>query len=153
MLEPQTERGPLEAPVDHRAFTGAFRGRRGDDGAVRGSVLVVDDDAAFRGLAQRVLAGFDLAVIGEAGTVAAALVAAARLRPTAVLVDVGLPDGDGVALARELVALPWHPRVVLTSSDAGAAGAQDVARSGAAAFVPKDQLPNTALDRLLGHSA
>jgi DNA-binding NarL/FixJ family response regulator len=115
-----------------------------------GSVLVVDDDPAFRRLSHRLLAAFDLSVAGEAGSVAAARSAAGALRPEAVLVDVGLPDGDGIALAGELVALPWHPRVVLTSSDAEAATPQDVRRSGALAFVPKDQLLNAALHQLLG---
>jgi DNA-binding NarL/FixJ family response regulator len=115
-----------------------------------GSVLVVDDDPAFRRLAQRMLAAFDLAVAGEADTVASAIAAAGSLRPDAVLVDVGLPDGDGIALARQLTALPWRPRVVLTSSDADAASLSDVRHSGAEAFVPKDQLPNAALNRLFG---
>jgi DNA-binding NarL/FixJ family response regulator len=115
-----------------------------------GSVLVVDDDPAFRRLASRLLAAFGLAVAGEAGTAAAAIVAAGALRPDAVLVDVGLPDRDGISLAHELVALPWRPRVVLTSSDAEAATTSDVRRSGAEAFVPKDQLPNAALSHLLG---
>ena len=115
-----------------------------------GSVLVVDDDPAFRRLAYRLLAAFDLVVAGGAATAAAAIAAAGALRPDAVLVDVGLPDGDGVALAGKLVALPWHPRVVLTSSDAEAASPRDVRHSGAQAFVPKDQLPNAALRRLLG---
>jgi DNA-binding NarL/FixJ family response regulator len=117
---------------------------------VSGSVLVVDDDPAFRRLARRLLATFGLALAGEADTAASAITAARALRPDAVLVDVGLPDADGVALARELAALPWHPRVVLTSSDAEAATATEVRRSGAAAFVPKDQLPNAALRSLLG---
>jgi hypothetical protein len=39
--------------------------------------------------------------------------------------------------------------VVLTSNDAEAASARDVRRSGAAAFVPKDELPKAALHRLL----
>jgi DNA-binding NarL/FixJ family response regulator len=117
---------------------------------VSGSVLVVDDDPAFRRLARRLLATFGLALAGEADTAASAITAASALRPDAVLVDVGLPDADGVALARELAALPWHPRVVLTSSDAEAATATEVRRSGAAAFVPKDQLPNAALRSLLG---
>jgi CheY-like chemotaxis protein len=64
------------------------------------SVLVVDDDPTFRRLAQRMLASFDLAVAGEAHTVASAITAAGSLRPDAVLIDVRLPDGDGVALAR-----------------------------------------------------
>jgi DNA-binding NarL/FixJ family response regulator len=117
---------------------------------VRGSVLVVDDDPAFRRLVHRVLAGFELGVVGEAASVASALSAAATLRPAAVLVDIGLPDGDGISLARQLVALPWRPRVLLTSSDAEAATPGDVDSSGARAFVPKDQLPNAALDQLLG---
>jgi DNA-binding NarL/FixJ family response regulator len=118
--------------------------------SMSGSVLVVDDDPAFRRLAQRMLAVFDLAVAGEADTVASAITAAGSLRPDAVLVDVGLPDGDGIALARKLTALPWRPRVVLTSSDADAASPNDVRLCRAEAFVPKDQLPNAALNRLLG---
>jgi DNA-binding NarL/FixJ family response regulator len=118
--------------------------------AMSRSVLVVDDDPAFRGLARRLLVTFGLALAGEADSVATALAAAGLLRPDAVLVDIGLPDGDGIALAGELTSLPWHPRVVLTSSDAEAATAADVRRSGAAAFVPKDQLPNAALHTLLG---
>lgn len=113
-------------------------------------VLVVDDDPAFRRLAERLLTALGLAFAGEADSVAAAVAAAGALRPDAVLVDVGLPDGDGIALARVLAALPWRPRVVLTSTDADAATPADVARSGAAAFVPKEQLPNAALNRLLG---
>jgi CheY-like chemotaxis protein len=81
------------------------------------SVLVVDDDSQFRELAVSLLAASGLTVVAEADSVAAALAAAARFEPSAVLVDVELPDGDGVALARELVALSWHPRVVLTSID------------------------------------
>jgi two-component system nitrate/nitrite response regulator NarL len=114
------------------------------------NVLVVDDDAAFRSLARRLLITFGFALAGEADSVSAALAVVGSLRPDAVLVDVGLPDGDGITLAGRLTALPWHPRVVLTSSDADAATPDDVERSGAAAFVPKEQLPNVALRDLLG---
>jgi DNA-binding NarL/FixJ family response regulator len=119
-------------------------------GSMSRSVLVVDDDPAFRLLARRLLIVFGLALAGEADTAVAAMAAAGSLRPDAVLVDVGLPDRDGIALAADLTELPWHPRVVLTSSDAEAASAADVQRSGALAFVPKDQLPNAALRQLLG---
>ena len=63
--------------------------------------------------------------------------------------DVNLPDRDGIALARELAALPWRPRVLLTSIDADAASLDDVRRSGASGFVHKADLPNTPLRRLL----
>ena len=114
------------------------------------SVLVVDDDPVFRALAASVLADNGLAVVGEADSVSAALSAAARLEPTAALVDVGLPDGDGFTLARQLTTLPWHPRVVITSIDADAGSVDEVRRSGARAFVAKADLPNAPLGRLLG---
>jgi DNA-binding NarL/FixJ family response regulator len=114
------------------------------------SVLVVDDDPAFRRLAQRILEASGLAMAGEADTAASALSVAGALRPDAVLVDVGLPDSDGIALARQLTMLPWRPRVVLTSSNSEAATATEVHNSGAEAFVPKNELPGAALDDLLG---
>jgi DNA-binding NarL/FixJ family response regulator len=114
-----------------------------------GAVLVVDDDALFRSLARRLLLSEGLDVVGEAESVATAIAAAHELRPDAVLLDIGLPDGDGISLARELTALPWRPRVVLTSSDPQAASDRDIRASGAGAFIPKDDLPNAPLERLL----
>ena len=114
-----------------------------------GTVLVVDDDPVFRSLACRTLVGDGLVVVGEADSVATATTAARTLRPDAVLVDVGLPDGDGITLARELCALPWGPRIVLTSTDPDAATPDDVRTSGAIAFFPKAELPNVSLERLL----
>ena len=117
------------------------------------SVLVVDDDPEFQRLAEPMLAVFGFAVVGRAETVHSAIQAAGELRPDAVLVDVGLPDGDGIVLAGTLAALPWQPRVVLTSTSAYAAGPTEVRRSHAEAFIPKEQLPNAALDCLLGGRA
>jgi len=109
------------------------------------SVLLVDDDATFRALARRVLTRGGLTVVGEADCVASASREAARLRPDAVLVDVGLPDGDGLALARTLAALPWHPSIVLTSVDADAASDEAARAAGALGFVPKHELPGAGL--------
>src|SRR5919107_2881702 len=114
------------------------------------AVLVVDDDPVFRSLARRTLIADGLVVVGEADSVASAMIAAHALRPAAVLVDVGLPDGDGIALARRLTALPWRPRVVLTSSNPEAATEGEVRSSGAEAFVPKGDLPSSGLADLLG---
>jgi DNA-binding NarL/FixJ family response regulator len=116
---------------------------------MRSSVLVVDDDEAFRQLASRVIVAMGLDVAGEAGTVAAALAAADELRPDAALVDLGLPDGDGATLARQLVALPWRPRVVLISSDADAMTSVAAERIGAVAFLPKTDLTSGSLRGLL----
>lgn len=114
------------------------------------SVLVVDDDPAFQSLATEILHQIGADVVGTAGNAEAALSAAFALRPDAALVDVGLPDRDGIELAYELAALPWRPRVVLTSSDGEvAAGIEARAAGRHLTFVAKEHLPNVALRQLL----
>ena len=113
------------------------------------SVLLIDDDRAFRALAARMLEAAGLVVVAEAATCASGLAAAADMRPDAALVDVWLPDGNGVQLARQLAALPWRPRIVLTSSDPDAATPASARRAGAIGFVPKSDLPDGAAGRML----
>jgi CheY-like chemotaxis protein len=112
------------------------------------SVLVVDDDATFRGLARRLLAANGLAVVAEAGSVAEALSAAMEARPDAALVDVELPDGDGFELAGRLATLPWGPRVVVTSVQSNGNFSGEARRRGAEAFVLKADLPRAPLATL-----
>jgi DNA-binding NarL/FixJ family response regulator len=112
------------------------------------SVLLIDDDPGFRALARRAIAGTGMSVIGEADTAREGSEAARDLQPDVMLVDVGLPDGDGITLAYELSALPWAPRVVLTSVDPDAASPDEVERSGARGFIPKHELPGPGLKLL-----
>jgi CheY-like chemotaxis protein len=111
-----------------------------------GSVLLVDDDPAFLSLATRMLLAVGVSVSATAETAAAALAAAQAGRPQAVLVDVGLPDRNGIELACELAALPWSPRVLLTSTDRDAVSSSN---DGTPPFVPKEDLPNAPLRALL----
>jgi CheY-like chemotaxis protein len=113
------------------------------------SVLVVDDDREFRELAARMLTRMGLQVVGEAETFAEAEAAAAELRPQAVLVDVGLPDGDGLQLAERLAALPWRPRVAITSSDPDATSTPAARDLGAVGFVAKEDLLDGSLRDML----
>jgi DNA-binding NarL/FixJ family response regulator len=78
------------------------------------------------------------------------LSAAGRLKPAGILVNAELPDGDGITLARELGALPWRPRIVLTSIDPDIATAENARRAGATGFVNKVDLASAPLARLLG---
>jgi DNA-binding NarL/FixJ family response regulator len=63
---------------------------------------------------------------------------------------VELPDGDGVALARELTALPWRPRVVLTWINGDITTSEEARNAGARAVVHKADLPHVPLAQLLG---
>jgi DNA-binding NarL/FixJ family response regulator len=110
----------------------------------------VDDDPLFLSLAARILEDLGIEVVATAQDAAAAICAANATMPDSVLVDVGLPDRDGVDLAHELAALPWRPRVVLTSTDRDAARTTD-ARDGywTLRFVPKDELATASLRQML----
>jgi two-component system response regulator NreC len=82
----------------------------------RFSVLHVDDDALWRSAVAGVLRSLpELARIESVATAQAARACCAMLRPRVILVDVVLPDSDGLELARELREAPEHPRVVLLS--------------------------------------
>ena len=95
------------------------------------------------------LKSWGLTVLGEAGTSAEGLERTAQLRPDVVLVDVGLPDGDGFALTQQLVGLPWQPKVVVISSDADRANAAAAHDAGAAGFVAKEALPGASARTLI----
>jgi DNA-binding NarL/FixJ family response regulator len=117
---------------------------------MNGSVLIVDDDPTFLSLATSVLAKAGLEVVATADDAAGALGAARATKPTAILVDLDLPDRPGLDLAHELAELPWRPRVVLTSTDNDAVYAIEPPDGHAKLpFVPKDELVNGRLPGLL----
>jgi DNA-binding response OmpR family regulator len=80
-------------------------------------VLVVEDEPAIAELQRRYLAQAGYGVHVEAGG-SAALDAVRRLRPVLVVLDVGLPDLDGVEVCRRLRAGgDWTPVVFVTARD------------------------------------
>ena len=82
-------------------------------------VLVVDDSPVFRrGMSRAVRGHAGLELVGEAGGGAAALDAIARVRPDVVLLDLRMPDIDGLGVLERLRALdpPPQSRVLLVSA-------------------------------------
>jgi two-component system KDP operon response regulator KdpE len=78
------------------------------------TILVVDDDVHVRRFLRTTLAGHGHAIV-EAGTVAAAIDAIRRAHPSVVLLDLGLPDGDGLAVLRAVPAEERPPIIVLSA--------------------------------------
>ena len=112
-------------------------------------VLIVDDHPGFRARARALLesGGFD--VVGEADDGESGVLAAARLSPQLVLLDVQLPGIDGFATARQITSAGGEVQVVLTSSRDGAELERQVEQSGARGFIPKGELSCARLAALL----
>jgi DNA-binding NarL/FixJ family response regulator len=113
------------------------------------SVLIVDDHPGFRLQARRLLESEGYRVVGEADSCASALDSARTLTPELALVDVYLPDGNGVELTSRLTSLADPPAVVLISSHDGLDLGAVVANSGARGFVAKAELSREAIEELL----
>jgi DNA-binding NarL/FixJ family response regulator len=109
------------------------------------TVLIVDDHAGFRRVAREILEADGYLVIAESATGGEALEAAARMRPALILLDVGLPDIDGLEVAGLLTAADGDRTVILTSSRDAADYEPLLARCGARGFIPKAELCGTAI--------
>jgi DNA-binding NarL/FixJ family response regulator len=108
---------------------------------------MVDDHDGFRRRARALLEAEGFDVVGEAADGRSAIREADRLRPDVALVDIGLPDVDGFAVAATLRETQTARSIVLISGrDAGDFGGR-VSDSAADGFIPKADLSG---DRLLG---
>ena len=79
-------------------------------------VLVVDDDEAIRRFLRITLRANDYTVF-EAGGARAAVAAVETVRPDVVILDLGLPDGDGVEVTRQLRDRGQIPILILSVKD------------------------------------
>jgi DNA-binding NarL/FixJ family response regulator len=83
--------------------------------------------------------------VGEAADGCSGIAAARELRPDIVLLDVRLPDIDGVAVAEELARDGAPPAIVLCSSHDREDLGDSIVSSCACGFVPKDELCGDAV--------
>jgi DNA-binding NarL/FixJ family response regulator len=100
-------------------------------------IVICDDHEVVRAGIKALLAGTDIRVIGEAADSRTALKLAAKHRPDLVLLDVRMPDGDGLdCLARIKLDQPGTPVVMLSGFDNPTYVARAVAL-GAAGYMSK----------------
>ncbi|HEX7321817.1 MAG TPA: response regulator transcription factor [Mycobacterium sp.] len=100
--------------------------------------LVDDHEVVRRGLIDLLGADPDLDVVGEAGSVAEAMARIPALKPDVAVLDVRLPDGNGIELCRELLSRMPELRCLILTSFTSDEAMLDAVLAGASGFVVKD---------------
>ncbi|HET7840502.1 MAG TPA: response regulator [Terriglobia bacterium] len=118
--------------------------------------LVVDDSVFARKNLQRILAMFGGCVAGEADNGRAAIEAYDRLRPDVVLMDVTMPEVEGIEAADRITSNDPAARIVMVSSVGYQENIAESLRRGARYFVQKPPKPEElyeVIKRVLGEDA
>ena len=117
------------------------------------TVLVVEDSAPVRARVVALLREYGLEVIGEAATAAEALALADSLRPDAIVLDLNLPDGDGMDILPALKARRPAPLVAVLTNSAQVECRDRCLALGADHFFDKSREFEAVADALFRHAA
>ncbi len=102
-----------------------------------GVFLLDDHEVVRRGVRDLLESEPDITVIGEAGTAASALARIPALRPDVAVLDVRLPDGDGVSVCREIRSRMPEVACLMLTSFTDDDALFDAIMAGAAGYVLK----------------
>jgi DNA-binding NarL/FixJ family response regulator len=110
-------------------------------------VLIADDQALIRGGLRMILdAESDIDVVGEAEDGRAALAAVRQLHPDVVLMDVRMPELDGLEATEWLLREPSPPRVLMLTTFDRNEHVYAALRAGASGFLLKSAPPDRLVD-------
>lgn len=105
-------------------------------------VLVVDDDALVRASLRMILSSSDeLEVVGEAADGTQAVAAVRAHQPDVVLMDIRMPEMDGIAATTAVRQLEKPPHVIILTTFQADEQVMSALRAGAGGFLLKDTLP------------
>lgn len=115
----------------------------------RYKLLVIDDHPMFRdGVKTIVRANPAYEIVAEAGTCAEGLALARSLQPDLVIVDISLPDGNGIDLARDILANAPQTRVLMLSMHSKVEFIATAFQAGVSAYLAKDSSRDQLLQAL-----
>jgi two-component system, chemotaxis family, chemotaxis protein CheY len=109
-------------------------------------VLVVDDAAFMRKMVGDALAKGGHEVVGEAANGLEAIERYQALRPEVTTLDITMPEKDGLAALKEIMALDPTARVVMCSALGQESKVLEAVKSGARDFVVKPFQPDRVID-------
>jgi len=121
-------------------------GRKGSD---KISVMLVDDHAIVRqGLRTYLELQPDIEVVGEAGDGKQAVTMARNLIPDVILMDLVMPNSDGVEATREITSISPSTRVVVLTSFSEDEKVFASIKAGAQGYLMKDVLPQDLVNAI-----
>ena len=105
------------------------------------TILVVDDHAMFREGVRGLLERKGFRVVGEAGDGREAMAAVRELSPDVVIMDITMPNLDGIAATRDIMARSPDTKVIALSIHGGKRFVENMLQAGAAGYILKDSVP------------
>jgi DNA-binding NarL/FixJ family response regulator len=113
------------------------------------TVAIVDDHPLVReGLAARIAAQPDMEVCGEAADIESALELIVTKRPSLVIVDIALRNGNGIDLIKRIVAAGVNTRMLVVSAYDESLFAERALRAGALGYINKQELQGQVVEAL-----
>jgi DNA-binding NarL/FixJ family response regulator len=102
-------------------------------------LVLIDDHPLFREGVKKALTSFpDLQVVGEAGTAGDGLILLRTLKPDVALLDINLPDDNGLQVTRKIISENLATRIILLTGYMDSDQPFHAFRAGVAAFCTKD---------------
>lgn len=114
---------------------------------MRTTVFVADDHAILRdGLATLLAAQSDMEVVGTAGNGREAVAGVLRLAPRVAIIDISMPELDGIEAARQIVAGNPDVHVMILSMHAGAQHVFHALEAGARGYLLKESASREVIE-------
>ncbi len=113
-------------------------------------VVIADDHALFRDSLSSLLGAHDIEVVGQAGTGAEAVEKTHRLRPDIVLMDLDMPEMDGLEATRRISAELPEVKVVMLTVSTDDEDLFEAIKAGAEGYLVKDLKSERFLALLTG---
>jgi len=111
-------------------------------------ILIVDDEVFFRKVLRDVLEKIGFTVVGEAGDGSEAVEKYRTLRPHVVIMDIYMPDKNGIDATKEMVALDKNARVLIASASDFDSDTEAALAAGAKAILMKPFVPREVYDTI-----
>ncbi|WP_348944349.1 response regulator transcription factor [Chitinibacter sp. FCG-7] len=112
------------------------------------SCVIIDDDSIIRNLMSAMLRQLNIEVLAQVGHAHEGLKSCMDLSPRVVLLDIHLPESDGMELLPQLLKLTPQPKVIMVSSEATGEIVREAIGLGASGFVVKPFTPARLLDAI-----